>query len=83
MFFFGVLGNGFKFSTLYHIAKFPDKRDHFIYAGLSFLLIASPVVAGVNFFFAEFALTKISTEAVGLTQLLGCVMPILLLVNYA
>ncbi|MEC7288069.1 MAG: oligosaccharide flippase family protein, partial [Verrucomicrobiota bacterium] len=83
MFFFGVLGNGFKFSILYHVAKFPDKRDYFIYAGLCFLLIASPVIAGVNFFFAEFALTKISTEAVGLTQLLGCVMPILLLANYA
>ena len=83
MFFFGVMGNGFKFSILYHLAKFPDKRDHFIYAGLCFLLIASPVVAALNFFFAEFALTKISTEAVGLTQLLGCFMPVLLLVDYA
>ena len=83
MFFFGVLGNGFKFSVLYHVAKFPDKKDHFIYAGFCFLLIASPVVAVVNFFFAEFALTMISTEAVGLTQLLGCLMPILLLVSYA
>lgn len=82
-FFFGVLGNGFKFSVIYHVAKFPDKKDHFIYAGLCFLIIASPVVAAVNFFFAEFALTKTSAEAIGLTQLLGCFIPILLLANYS
>lgn len=81
-FFFTFIASGLRFSLMYHLGAYPEKRDQVVYIAAAFGVCASLLVAILNYVLIGSILTQSDPLVIALTQLLGCFMPVLFFAGF-